>query len=69
MKEEVVTLAHGSGGKEMMDLISSFSFSNRGPWKNYDNDAATLDIGHGQILVFTTDSFIVDPLFFPGGNI
>jgi len=69
MKNKVVTLAHGSGGKEMNELIQSFSFSHHGAWKNYDNDAATLDIGHDQELVFTTDSFVVDPLFFPGGNI
>jgi hydrogenase expression/formation protein HypE len=53
----------------MMDLINSFSFSNRGHWENYDNDAATIDIGHDQKLVFTTDSFIVSPIFFPGGDI
>jgi hydrogenase expression/formation protein HypE len=69
MTDDVVTLAQGSGGREMIELITSYGFSNRGAWKNYDNDAATLDIGHGHVLVFTTDSFIVDPLFFPGGNI
>jgi hydrogenase expression/formation protein HypE len=69
MKDDVITLAQGSGGKEMVDLINSFSFSNRGNWDNYDNDAATIDIGHDQKLIFTTDSFIVNPLFFPGGDI
>jgi hydrogenase expression/formation protein HypE len=53
----------------MVELINSYSFSNRGRWENYDNDAATIDIGHGQKLVFTTDSFIVNPIFFPGGDI
>jgi hydrogenase expression/formation protein HypE len=69
MKDELISLAHGSGGKEMADLITSYSLSYRGNWKNYDNDAATLDIGRGQLLVFTTDSFIVSPIFFPGGDI
>ncbi len=69
MNDEVITLAEGSGGKEMQELIKSYAFSYRGLWKNYDNDAATLDIGGGRSLVFTTDSFVVDPIFFPGGDI
>jgi hydrogenase expression/formation protein HypE len=69
MKSELISLAHGSGGKEMIDLITSYNLSYRGGWKNYDNDAATLDIGGGQLLVFTTDSFIVSPIFFPGSDI
>jgi len=69
MAIEHIGLAHGSGGKEMLDLISDYDLSYRGNWKNYDNDAATLDIGEGRLLVFTTDSFIVSPIFFPGGDI
>ncbi len=69
MKGEHISLAHGSGGKEMTDLITSYRLSYRGNWKNYDNDAATLDIGGGQLLVFTTDSFIVSPIFFPRSDI
>jgi len=49
-------------------LIKSLGFSFRGKWKECDNDASILDIG-GRSLVFTTDSFVVDPIFFPGGNI
>ena len=67
MTKEIITLAHGSGGKEMNALIESLGFSYRGDWKNCDDDAASIDIG--KKLVFTTDSFIVDPIFFPGGNI
>jgi len=66
---DVINLAHGSGGTEMDQLIAGFGFRNRGDWKEYDNDSATIDIGGGQLLVFTTDSFIVDPIFFPGGDI
>lgn len=69
MSKEKISLAEGSGGKEMEDLIKSFQIKNRGIWQDSDNDAATLKINSNQNLVFTTDSFVVDPLFFPGGNI
>ncbi|MDF1531057.1 MAG: hydrogenase expression/formation protein HypE [ANME-2 cluster archaeon] len=69
MEKEVINLAHGSGGKEMQELIDNFKFSFRGNWKNCYDDSATLDIGNDQKLVFTTDSYVVDPIFFPGGNI
>ena len=69
-----VTLAHGGGGKAMKDLIDDVFIS------AFDNallapleDQARLDLGslakHGDRLAFTTDSFVVDPLFFPGGDI
>lgn len=69
-----VTLAHGGGGKAMKDLIddvfiSAFDNSLLAPLE----DQARLDIsslaGMGDRLAFTTDSFVVDPLFFPGGDI
>ena len=41
----------------------------RGDWKNGENDAATFPLPNGDTLCFTTDSFVVNPLFFPGGNI
>lgn len=66
--KDIITLAEGSGGKEMAELIDTFKFF-KGDWNNSDNDGATLDIGDGKALVFTTDSFVVDPIFFPGGNI
>jgi hydrogenase expression/formation protein HypE len=69
-----VTLAHGGGGKAMKDLIDDVFVA------AFDNDAlapledqARFDLAalarHGDRLAFTTDSFVVDPLFFPGGNI
>ncbi len=67
--KDIITLAHGSGGKEMNELIKNLGFSYRGSWKNSDDDSATLDIGNNKNLVFTTDSFIVTPIFFPGGDI
>lgn len=69
MEKDIINLAHGSGGKEMQELIENFRFRDRGNWEHCDNDSATLDIGYGQKLVFTTDSYVVDPIFFPGGNI
>ncbi|MEM4257951.1 MAG: hydrogenase expression/formation protein HypE [Candidatus Thermoplasmatota archaeon] len=69
MNDDVVTLAEGSGGREMHELIRSYGFSYRGKWKNYDTDAASFDLDMSRSLVFTTDSFIVDPIFFPGGDI
>jgi hydrogenase expression/formation protein HypE len=67
--KDIITLAHGSGGKEMQELIDSFKFTSRAGWENYDADSASIDISDDKKLFFTTDSFVVDPIFFPGGNI
>ena len=69
-----ITLAHGSGGKAMRDLIDDI-FVN-----TFDNailsqleDQASFNLAtlmqQGDRLAFTTDSYVVDPLFFPGSNI
>jgi hydrogenase expression/formation protein HypE len=69
-----VTLAHGGGGKAMKDLIDDVFVA------AFDNailapldDQARLGLaelaGQGDRLAFTTDGFVVDPLFFPGGDI
>lgn len=66
--DEIVTLAHGAGGKqtsELIDRIFKSHFSN--PDLTAD-DAAVLPIKEGKIA-FTTDGFIVSPFEFPGGNI
>jgi hydrogenase expression/formation protein HypE len=69
-----VTLAHGGGGKGMKDLIDDVfldAFDN--PLLAPLDDQARLDLAvfahHGDRLAFTTDSFVVDPLVFPGGDI
>jgi hydrogenase expression/formation protein HypE len=69
-----VTLAHGGGGKAMKDLIDDVfvsAFATAGP--QVLEDQARLDLAgiaaHGDRLALTTDSFVVDPLFFPGGDI
>lgn len=69
MKEERVLLAHGSGGKLSHDLISKLflkAFSN--PELEKLDDSAVLRAEEG-LLAFTTDSYVVNPVFFPGGDI
>ena len=69
MNEENILLSHGSGGKRSHDLIQNLFF------KYFDNKI--LNIGGDSVVVklinkniaFTTDSFVVDPLFFAGGDI
>lgn len=69
-----VSLAHGGGGKAMRDLIDDVFVS------AFDNPALApledqarfglVDLAkHGDRLAFTSDSFVVDPLEFPGGDI
>ncbi|WJD49492.1 hydrogenase expression/formation protein HypE [Enterobacter sp. PGRG2] len=69
-----VQLAHGSGGQAMQQLIGSLfmqAFDN--PWLAEQEDQARLDLATlsaaGDRLAFSTDSYVIDPLFFPGGDI
>jgi hydrogenase expression/formation protein HypE len=64
---EVVSLNHGSGGKQSHELISSL-FARIFEIPEPLTDSAVLP-ENGYNLSFTTDSYVVDPLFFPGGNI
>jgi len=66
---ENITIAHGSGGKATDQLIRDIFF------KYFKNnildeagDSAVCDLTGGKIA-FTTDSFVVKPVFFPGGDI
>jgi hydrogenase expression/formation protein HypE len=64
-----VLLGHGSGGKMTAELLKQFflpAFAN--PALNLLNDQAVLN-AQGLRLAFTTDAFVVSPLFFPGGDI
>lgn len=66
---EKILLAHGGGGEETRKLIDGvFRKRLSNPLLNSLEDAALLSLNNGKIG-FTTDSFIVDPIFFPGGNI
>ncbi|KIU58199.1 carbamoyl dehydratase HypE, partial [Cronobacter malonaticus ENBT0334] len=67
-----ITLAHGSGGQAMQQLIDRLfmqAFAN--PWLAEQEDQARLPLAEltarGDRLAFSTDSYVIDPLFFPGG--
>lgn len=66
---ERIVLGHGSGGRLSADLLRDVFlplFAN--PVLDRMDDQAVVEIG-GARLAFTTDSFVVQPLFFPGGDI
>ena len=66
--EEIITLDYGSGGKKTSRLIEQYIVP------GFDNPALNM-LGDGAVipgagtLAFSTDSFVVNPLFFPGGDI
>jgi len=69
MKSDVILLGHGSGGKLSHDLLDGLIVPIlSGIGQRDQNDAAVLAVSQGR-LAFTTDSYVVDPIFFPGGNI
>lgn len=63
-----VLLAHGGGGKLMQQLITEMFLPAFGSADAVQHDAATLAFT-GDRLALTTDSYVVHPLFFPGGDI
>jgi hydrogenase expression/formation protein HypE len=66
---EQVLLAHGGGGRLMHQLLERvFLSAFRNPWLETGHDAAVLEVGAARVA-FTTDSYVVRPLFFPGGSI
>ena len=72
LRDEHITMSHGSGGKATHNLIEGIfapAFAN--PLLAPMDDAAIFDNGSvsGQPLAFTTDTYVVSPLFFPGGDI
>jgi hydrogenase expression/formation protein HypE len=68
--EKYISLEHGGGGDKSWQLVKEFRkiLKYKSKWKNCEDDAAILALGK-ENLVFTTDAFIVDPIFFPGGDI
>lgn len=69
-----ITLAHGSGGKAMQKLIEEMfikHFSNATLVQQEDQARLPLSLFNitGETLAYSTDSFVVDPIFFPGGDI
>ena len=69
MDNNLIILGHGSGGRlshQLLDDLIIPTLSGTAPAGQ--NDAALLEPVTGQ-LAYTTDSFVVDPIFFPGGTI
>ncbi len=79
---ETVDIEHGAGGKKSSELIGELRkiLQLKSRWKNSDDDGAVLELSAisgslparkagNEKIVFTTDAFIVDPIFFPGGDI
>jgi hydrogenase expression/formation protein HypE len=64
-----IVMAHGGGGRLMQELLNTLiqpAFDN--PILNQNHDSAVIPFGNLR-LAFTTDSYVVKPLFFPGGDI
>jgi hydrogenase expression/formation protein HypE len=69
VKDPRITLSHGAGGKATHNLIEAiFLDAFRNPELEQLSDAASVRVGDTR-LAFTTDSYVVSPLFFPGGDI
>lgn len=69
VSEDVITLSHGSGGLVSRELINNVfvkKFSNAA-LSRLDDFANVGKVGGN--LIFTTDSYVIDPIFFPGGDI
>jgi hydrogenase expression/formation protein HypE len=69
LQYEQIVMAHGGGGRLMQQLLDSIIqpvFSN--PLLNQKHDSAVFNV-NGSRLAFTTDSYVVKPLFFSGGDI
>src|SRR5579862_2574669 len=74
VREERITMSHGAGGKATQTLIEAvFLDAFRNPLLEPLEDAASLAVAGlsapGARLALTTDSYVVSPLFFPGGSI
>jgi len=69
MHQERILMSHGSGGTMMRDLIEELFIAEFGDETlSRMDDAAALDFP-GRRMAFSTDTYVVNPLFFPGGDI
>lgn len=69
MSQDTILLAHGSGGTLMRRLIDEVFVTGFGDAGSPAlDDAASLDVGNGRIAM-STDTYVVSPIFFPGGDI
>lgn len=69
MKSDVILLGHGSGGKLSHQLLDELIVPILTGIEQRDQNDAAVFASPSSRLAFTTDSYVVDPLFFPGGNI
>ncbi len=70
MKDDIILLGHGSGGKLSHQLLDELIIPILSQVDQAEqNDAAVLNGISGDQIAFTTDSYVVDPIRFPGGNI
>jgi len=77
LRDEVVTLAHGAGGKASAALLDAVFLPAFAPPTEPDGlpvvppltDAAVVELSSGERLAFSTDSYVVKPLRFPGGSV
>src|SRR5512145_1212774 len=69
MRSDRILLAHGSGGTMMRELVEEVFIAEFGDdaLKRMD-DAASLDFPNGRVAL-STDTYVVNPVFFPGGDI
>jgi hydrogenase expression/formation protein HypE len=69
VREERITMSHGAGGKATRTLVEAiFLDAFRNPLLEPLEDSAQLHL-NGSRVALTTDSYVVSPLFFPGGDI
>jgi len=67
--KDIIRLDHGSGGEASHELVDEIFLSRLdNEFLRELDDSAVLEFS-GQTLAMTTDSYVVDPIFFPGGNI
>ncbi len=70
MKNDIILLGHGSGGKLSHQLLDELIIPILSQVEQTEqNDAAVIDGIVSNQIAFTTDSYVVDPVVFPGGNI
>ena len=69
MKAQRIELDHGSGGEAARELVTEIILPRLdNPALRFMDDSAVLELAGGTFAM-TTDSYVVDPIFFPGGNI
>lgn len=66
MRHDTIQLAHGGGGRLMQELLDGVFLPAFGAGDRHDSAVVTTA---GERVAFTTDSYVVEPRFFPGGDI